>query len=114
MAIRGIDAQVMAHRVTDYVRDASAALRRNDMNQDFLAHQNRVLTALASEQVQTLQQKEPPRVHVDEQTQRDDGQQKKRKRNAVDPALEDLLVDGFEPDNPTVGTSVPHILDIEV
>ena len=113
MAIRGIDTQVMAHRATEYVKDASAMLRRNDINHDVQAHLNKLESALKQEQVQTLQQKEAARIRTEERKQRDETRKKKKARSY---AVEDdaLYVDGFEPDDPTVGTAVPYKLDIEV
>ncbi len=71
MSIRGIDTQVMAHRATDYVKDASATLRRNDTNHDLQARLNNVETALKQEQVQTLEQKEAARIRAEERKQKE-------------------------------------------
>lgn len=113
MAMRGIDAQVMLHRTAEYVKDANAMLRRNDITHDVQAHLNNVETALKQEQVLSLQQKEAARIRLEER-KRQEAQKKKKKKKPLLGEPTDLVVDGFEPDDPTVGTAVPYKLDIEV
>lgn len=117
MSIKGIDTQVMAHRVTEYVKDASAQLRRSEVNQDFLAHQNRALAELAKGQVAHLEQKEPAVINLLER-QPDTTPRQKKKRKPSQEEEEHIVIDSdsidFEPDNPTAGVAVAARLDIEV
>lgn len=115
MSMKGIDAQVMAHRTTDYVKDASAQLRRNEMNQDFLAQQSKALSQEAQGQVAHLEQKEGPRVQVGEREQPPTPRKKKRSIKKEDGKLvAQSDEDDFEPDNPIVGAGIPNRIDIEV
>lgn len=115
MSMKGIDAQVMAHRTTEYVKDASAQLRRNDINQDFLAQQGKALAHEAQEQVAHLEQKEGPRVQVGEREHPPTPRKKKRIIKKEDGKLVvQSDEDDFEPDNPIAGAGVPNRIDIEV
>ncbi len=116
MSIRGIDGQMMITRTTDFARDASVQLRRGEVSQDYLAYQNKVLSDMQKEQVSGLEQKEEARVKADERKEREQ-QDKAKKRKKPQNALAQAAAarrEGFEPDDPTVGVSLPKMLDIEV
>ncbi len=112
VSLRGIDGQMMINRTGDYAREASVQLRRGDVAQDYLAHQNKVLADLKKEQVAQLEGKEAARIRLDERPEGDPRQGSRKKKKKQPPAP--VKDDGFVPDDPTVGISLPKRLDIEV
>ena len=65
MSIKGIDAQIMITRTPDYARDASAAQKRPEMTQDFLAAQTKMHDAIAKGRVAGSEQSEMETIRTD-------------------------------------------------
>jgi len=65
MSIKGIDTQIMITRTPDYARDASAAHKRPEMTQEFLAAQTKISDAIAQGRVAGTEQTEMEQIRTD-------------------------------------------------
>ena len=66
MSIRGIDTQIMINRTTDMARDASAMMKRPEVNQDILAAQQKLSDAQDQTRVKGTEQSEMETIRADE------------------------------------------------
>jgi len=65
MSIKGIDAQIMITRTPDYARDASAAHKRPEMTQEYLAAQTKISDAIAKGRVAGSEHSEMETIRTD-------------------------------------------------
>ena len=75
MSVKGIDAQVMLHRVTEYSKDASVQMRKNDSFQDFLTMKNIVDSENSRNQVISTYKTEGSRVDKDKKNRDSQGKE---------------------------------------
>lgn len=65
MSVRGIDVQMMITRLSDNIREASAAQKRPETVQDVLAFKEKINTAAAQERVAKTTESDMEKVRVD-------------------------------------------------
>lgn len=65
--IKGIDAQVITHRVTEYSKEVSAALRRDDLANEFADRLNKLNAQQEAKTVSQLEKAEHSRVNADQE-----------------------------------------------
>lgn len=114
--LRGIDSQIAIQRLNDYAKEASAVLKRSELQHDFQSQLGRAVAERQKHQVSELAAKDNPRVAPDGGGGQTYQQREKKKRPAGGPAagaaadpLDEPRVEPLkrQPEN------VPHI-DIEV
>lgn len=79
MSIKGIDNQIMVHRVTDYTREASVQNKRDEFAQIMQGYQGKVVAEHEKKQVQQLKQKMNAAI-TREKPSRDQPNDSKRKK----------------------------------
>ncbi|MGI5970212.1 MAG: hypothetical protein ACOX7P_00620 [Oscillospiraceae bacterium] len=62
MSLKGIDAQIMTQRATDFVKNASAANKRNELMQDYMALQRKAEDEARDNAVSEIEQKDEVRI----------------------------------------------------
>lgn len=110
MSLRGIESQMIINRTSDYAREASAQIRRGELAQDYLAHQNKVLSDIQKEQVSHLESKEAARIRLDERKEPDQGASGKKKKKKPLASGEGQVVR----DDRNAAARSEHLLDIEI
>jgi len=65
MSIKGIDTQIMVTRTPDVARDASALIKRPEVNQEFLAVQQKAADAHNQSRVKGTEQSEMETIRTD-------------------------------------------------
>ena len=65
MSIKGIDTQIMINRSSDLVRDASAMQKRPEIQQDFLAAQQKIASAQSQSKVAATSEAEMEEIRTD-------------------------------------------------
>ena len=65
MSIRGIDTQIMINRTAEFSKDASAMMKRPEVQQEFLAAQQKVSDAQAQGKVLQTQESEMENIRTD-------------------------------------------------
>ena len=66
MAIRGIDAQHMVTRAAEFMKDSSQQLRKNELLQDYLAVQSKVIDEKDKKTVSRTLETEKTGLHPDQ------------------------------------------------
>ena len=66
MSIKGIDAQHMVTRAAEFVKDASVQQRKNELLQDYLTVQSKVVDAQEKQKVPKTLETEKMRMHPDQ------------------------------------------------
>ncbi len=110
--IKGIDAQIMTGRVTDFLKDTSAALKRPELNHDFMA---KMIDAEKQKELQGVKhlEKQDPSARVRERDPQNQEQQEKKKHQENSVA-EVISANGFIEAELSVGYGERKILDLEV
>ena len=65
MSIKGIDTQIMINRSADLARDASAMMKRPELQQEALAFQQKIASAQAQSRVSQTQETEMENIKTD-------------------------------------------------
>ena len=65
MSIKSIDTQIMITRTPDYAREASAAHKKPEMTQEYLAAQTKIHDAIAQGRVAGSEQSEMENIRTD-------------------------------------------------
>ena len=65
MSIKGIDAQIMINRSSDLARDASAMQKRPEIQQEFLAAQQKLSDARSQSRVSGTKESEMEKIRTD-------------------------------------------------
>ncbi|MDR3278764.1 MAG: hypothetical protein LBT12_08315 [Oscillospiraceae bacterium] len=66
MSIKGIDAQIMVARTTEYVRETDHQMRRNELMQDYLNVQGKLANEAEGQNVIKTVKAEASALHLDE------------------------------------------------
>lgn len=94
--LKGIDAQVILHRVTDYAKESAHQVRRNDLSHDQFSAAFKTQVEDQKSQVQELQKTEHMAVSREKQgggQERQGENQKREGETAQEAVPEELLLD---------------------
>lgn len=110
--IKGVDAQIMTQRVTEYSKDMNALLHRDELANEFADRMNKLNARQEAKTVSQLEKAEHSRVNSEQE--REKGQEQKHKQARA--GLEcGAAADLEEPELPAIGQRTQtHLLDIEI
>ncbi len=110
--IKGIDAQVMTQRVTEYSKDVSATLHRDELANEFADRMNKLNAQQEAKTVSHLEKAEHARVNAD-QEQGHERQEQRHRQDKDMPAQAEAAA--REPELPGIGPRTEtRLLDIEI
>jgi len=103
MFFTSMDTKIMLHRATDYAKDASSILKRDEVAQSYLVKHTNEKTELQKTKVQDLQQKDDNII----QREKEHKSKQENQKNA------DHEVKKPSDDDPEVGSST-SVIDIRI
>lgn len=110
--IKGIDAQVMTQRVTEYSKDVSAALHRDELANEFADRMNKLNARQEAKTVSQLEKAEHARVNADQEQGHERQEQRHRQDKAAAAHAEEVAQG---PALPGIGARTEtRLLDIEI
>lgn len=109
--IKGVDAQIMTQRVTEYTKDVSAMLRRDQLANEFADRMNKLNAEQEARTVSQLEKAESARVNGDQE--REDGRPQQHRQDTSEPGRE--AAQASAPELPAIGKNTEiRLLDIEI
>ncbi len=110
--IKGIDAQVMTQRVTEYSKDVSAALHRDELANEFADRMNKLNAQQEAKTVSQLEKAENARVNADQEQ----GHERQERHHRQDKGAAGHGEEAArEPELPGIGPRTEtRLLDIEI
>ena len=90
MSIKGIDSQLMITRAAELMKDSSVQLKKNELMQDFLAVQSKVIEEHEKQKVARAQETQEAEIQLERdrdsaQGERQGGASKRKKEETQDP-----------------------------
>ena len=111
--IKGVDAQIMTQRATEYSKDVNAMLRRDELANEFADRMNKINTRQETKTVTHLEKAEHARVNGDQE--KESKRREQQHKQARDEGEHGGEARPRETELPAVGEGTEtHLLDIEI
>lgn len=109
--IKGVDAQIMTQRVTEYSKDVTAMLRRDQLANEFADRMNKLNAQQEARTVSQLEKAERARINADQERE----PEQRRQQDKDEAGRESAAAKADMAELPGIGQDAgTHLLDIEI